>query len=137
MLLYHSPRSRVPPDLESVTRVRWDAEIAPRELGVDPAARDRVWEAARRLYRSGIHPALALCVRCHGQVLLDRAIGHVRGNGPEDGPDTPRVPLTLDSPFVTLSASKAVTAMMIHLLDQRNLLRLDEDRKSTRLNSSH
>jgi len=126
VLLYRSPRARVPGDLDSVTRVRWEAEIAPRELGVDPAARDRVWDAARRLYRSGIHPALALCVRRHGQVLLDRAIGHVRGNGPEDGPDTPRVPLTLDSPFVTLSASKAVTAMMIHLLDQRNLLRLDD-----------
>jgi CubicO group peptidase (beta-lactamase class C family) len=126
VLLYHSPRSRIPADLDSVTRVRWEAEVAPRELGVDPDARDRVWDAARRLYRSGIHPALALCVRRHGQVLLDRAIGHVRGNGPGAAPDDPRVQLTPDSPFVTLSASKAVTAMMIHLLDQRNLLRLDD-----------
>jgi CubicO group peptidase (beta-lactamase class C family) len=34
--------------------------------------------------------------------------------------------LSPDSPFCTLSASKAVTAMMIHLLDQYNLLRLDD-----------
>ena len=126
MLLYHSPRAAVPADLDAVTRVRWEAEIAPRELGVDPAARDRVWSAARRLYQSGIHPALALCIRRHGQVLLDRAIGHASGNGPGDPPDAPRVPLRPDSPFVILSASKAVTAMMIHLLDQRNLLRLDD-----------
>jgi len=126
VLPYPSPRARVPADLDAVTRVRWEAEVAPRELGVAPAARDRIWNAAQRLYRSGMHPALALCVRRHGQVLLDRAIGHASGNGPGDPPDTPAVPLTPDSPFVTLSASKAVTAMVIHLLDQRNLLRLDD-----------
>src|SRR5262249_62279370 len=81
---------------------------------------------ATRLYERGIHPALALCVGRHGRVLLDRAIGHVRGNGPGDPPDGPRIPLTPDSPFVTLSASKAVTAMVIHLLDQQDLLRLDD-----------
>jgi len=95
-------------------------------VGVEPDARDRIWHAARRLYQSGIHPALALCVRRHGRVLLDRSIGHVRGNGPGDPPDGPRIPLTPDSPFVTLSASKAVTAMIVHLLDQQNLLRLDD-----------
>jgi CubicO group peptidase (beta-lactamase class C family) len=126
VLPYPSPRARVPADLDAVTRVRWEAEVAPRELGVDPAACDRIWNAAQRLYRSGMHPALALCVRRHGQVLLDRAIGHASGNGPGDPPDTRAVQLTPDSPFVTLSASKAVTAMMVHLLDQRNLLRLDD-----------
>ena len=124
MFLY--PRATVARDLDAVTRVRWEAEIAPRELGVETDARDRIWTAAQRLYASGLHPALALCVRRHGGVLLDRAIGHVRGNGPDDPPDAPRVPLTPDSPFCTLSASKAVTAMLIHLLDQRNLLRLDD-----------
>jgi CubicO group peptidase (beta-lactamase class C family) len=120
------PRARVPEDLDAVTRVRWEAEVAPREVGVAPAARDRIWEATRRLYRSGIHPAIALCVRRDGGVLLDRTIGHARGNGPHDPPDAPKVVLSLDSPFCTLSASKAVTAMVIHLLDQRNLLRLDD-----------
>jgi len=33
---------------------------------------------------------------------------------------------TPDTPFCSLSASKAVTAMLVHLLDQRNLLRLDD-----------
>ena len=124
MFLY--PRTTVPRDLDAVTRVRWEAEIAPRELGVETDARDRIWTAAQRLYASGLHPALALCIRRHGGVLVDRAIGHVRGNGPDDPPDAPRVPLTPDSPFCTLSASKAVTAMLIHLLDQQNLLRLDD-----------
>jgi CubicO group peptidase (beta-lactamase class C family) len=120
------PRARIPADLDAVTRVRWEAEVTPRDLGVEPEARDRIWQLARQLYQSGIHPALALCVRRHGGVLLDRAIGHVRGNGPDDPPDVPKVQLTPDSPFVTLSASKAVTAMIVHLLDQQNLLRLDD-----------
>lgn len=126
MQLSLSPHARVPADLDAVTRSRWEAEVAPAALGLDPGARDRIWNAARRLYQSGIHPALALCVRREGRVLLDRAIGHVRGNGPGDPPDAPKVPLTPDSPFVALSASKAVTAMLIHLLDQQNLLRLDD-----------
>src|SRR5262245_35590466 len=120
------PRARIPADLDAVTRVRWEVEVAPRDLGVEPEARDRIWQVARQLYQSGIHPALALCVRRHGGVLLDRAIGHLRGNGPDDPPDVPKVQLIPDSPFVTLSASKAVTAMIIHLLDQQNMLRLDD-----------
>ncbi len=125
MLFSFSPRAQVPPDLDAVSRIRWEAEVAPRDVGVEPEARDRIWLAARRLYQSGLHPGLALCVRRHGRVLLDRAIGHVRGNGPGDPPGA-AVQITPDSPFVTLSAAKSVTAMMIHLLDQQNLLRLDD-----------
>ncbi len=126
MLASLFPHARVPADLDAVTRVRWEAEVAPHEVGVTAAARDRIWEAVRRLYRSGIHPAIALCVRRHGGVLLDRAIGHARGNGPDDSPQGPAEVCGPDAAFCTLSASKAVTAMVIHLLDQRNLLRLDD-----------
>ncbi|MCW5892741.1 MAG: beta-lactamase family protein [bacterium] len=119
-------RARVPRDLESVTVVRWEAETAPRALGVEAAGVEAIWSAVQRLYRSGLHPAIGLCVRRHGRVLLDRTIGHAAGNGPDDLPDAPKRPLTPDTPFLTLSASKAVTAMLIHLLDQRNLIRLDD-----------
>jgi len=73
-------RCRVPASLEEVTAV--GAEAPARDLGVSPEAVARVWNAARRLYESGLHPAIQLCVRRHGQVLIDRAIGHARGNGP-------------------------------------------------------
>jgi CubicO group peptidase (beta-lactamase class C family) len=115
---------RVPPILEAVTSI--GPEVDPREVGVDPAGLARVWEAARNLYRSGIHPAIQLCVRRRGRVLVNRAIGHASGNGPDDHPDTPRVPLTPATPFTIFSAAKAVTAMLVHLLDERNLLRLDD-----------
>ncbi|MGH7821973.1 MAG: serine hydrolase domain-containing protein, partial [Candidatus Binatia bacterium] len=59
-------------------------------------------------------------------VVLDRAIGHASGNAPSDPPDAVRVALTPGTPFNIFSASKAVTAMVVHLLDQRHLLHLDD-----------
>jgi CubicO group peptidase (beta-lactamase class C family) len=119
-------RCRVPSSLASVTTVRPNAEVSAPEVGVDPAAVERIWEAAERLYQSGIHPALALCVRHRGRVLLDRALGHSHGNGPYDRPDGPKLRATPDTPFGMMSATKAVTAMIVHLLDERNLIRLDD-----------
>jgi CubicO group peptidase (beta-lactamase class C family) len=119
-------RCRVPPSLADVTSVRADAEVDPREVGVAPDGPARIWQAVEGLYRSGIHPAIQLCVRRQGRILIDRAIGHAVGNGPDDPPDAPKVPCTPDTPFNIFSASKAVTAMLVHLLDERDALRLDD-----------
>jgi len=116
--------ARVPTALGPVTTV--GAEVHPREVGVYPASIARIWQAVEQLYRSGIHPAIQLCVRRHGQVVINRAIGHARGNGPHDPPDAPRILATPTTPFTIFSAAKAVTAMLIHLLDQRDVIRLDD-----------
>jgi CubicO group peptidase (beta-lactamase class C family) len=117
-------RSRVPRRLADVTTVGQEAR--PADVGVQPEALAAIWEAVERLYRSGIHPAIQLCVRHHGHVVLDRAIGHAAGNGPDDPPDGPKTLVTPVTPFNIFSASKAVTAMIVHLLDQRDLIRLDD-----------
>lgn len=117
---------RVPESLEAVTTIRPGVEVDPREVGVAADAVPRIWAAVENLYRSGIHPAIAICVRRHGHVLMDRTIGHASGNGPNDPEDGPRTLATPDTPFGLLSATKAVTAMVIHLLDQWNMLRLDD-----------
>jgi CubicO group peptidase (beta-lactamase class C family) len=119
-------RSRVPKDLASVTAINARAEVGPRTLDIEPAGVEQIWQAVERLYRSGIHPAIQLCVRRHGEVLIDRAIGHASGNGPDDPPHGRKVRLTTDSPFNIYSASKAVTAMLIHRLDEQRLLHLND-----------
>jgi CubicO group peptidase (beta-lactamase class C family) len=119
-------RCRVPRDLDSVTAINQAAEVDPRSVGVKPDAVASIWRAVERLYRSGIHPAIQLCVRRHGEVLIDRAIGHAAGNGPDDPRHGRKVSVTPDTPFDIYSASKAVTAMVIHLLDQRRLLHLSD-----------
>jgi CubicO group peptidase (beta-lactamase class C family) len=117
-------RIRVPGDLDAVTDAGPEAD--PRDAGMTRDQVEAMWRSARRLYRSGVHPALQLCVRREGHVVLDRAIGHASGNGPRDGREAPKVPVTTDTPFVIFSASKAITAMVVHLLDQRGELHIGD-----------
>jgi len=119
------PHVRVYPPAE-VTSRNDAAEVDPREVGLTRANVDAIWTAMVRLYQTGLHPAAALCVRRHGKVLIDRAIGHTRGNAPGDPIDGPKVPVRHDTLFNLFSASKAVTAMLMHLLDERGILRLDD-----------
>lgn len=99
-------------------------EVSPAEVGLSRAAVDDVWDAVEGLYRTALYPAIALCVRHRGAVILDRSLGHARGNAP--GATGPKVLATPDTPFCIFSASKAVTAMLIHLLDDRGLLHVDD-----------
>ena len=102
------------------------AEVEPGEAGLEPADVAAIWRAVEALYETGTHPAIGFCLRRRGKVVLDRAIGHARGNAPDDPPDAPKVPATPATLFNLFSASKAVTAMLVHLLDERRLLHLDD-----------
>jgi CubicO group peptidase (beta-lactamase class C family) len=117
-------RIRLPNDLDAVTSV--GEEDDPAAAGVDRRAVDRIWKGALDLYRSGVHPAVQVCVRREGIVVLDRAIGHARGNGPGDPEDAEKVPATPETPFLIYSGSKAVTAFVVHLLVDRGVLALDD-----------
>lgn len=113
-------RIHVARDLDAITTA--GPEVDPESVGLDAHTVARTWSAAKSLYRSGVHPALQLCVRRHGDVVLDRTIGHVRGNGPDDDRDAPKQPATPDTPFCVFSTSKAITAMVVHLLQDRGAL---------------
>jgi len=101
-------------------------EADPREGGLSREDVDAIWQAAVGAYESGLYPAVQVCLRRQGKVMIDRAIGHVRGNAPEDAPDAHREIATPKTLFNLFSASKAVTAMLIHLLDERRLVHLDD-----------
>jgi CubicO group peptidase (beta-lactamase class C family) len=58
-------------------------------------------------------------------VVLNRALGFASGGAPGSG-EVDRVPVTTDTPFRIYSASKAITAMVIHLLDDRGVLHIDD-----------
>jgi CubicO group peptidase (beta-lactamase class C family) len=119
-------RAQVPRDLESVTTIDRTSEVDAADVGLDRDAVEAIWQPAASLYASGIHPALQLCVRYRGDVIIDRAIGHARGNGPGDPPEAEKIAATPATPFNIFSASKAITAMVVHLLDQRHLIHLDD-----------
>ena len=92
---------------------------------MDAEAVERIWDAAVSWYRSGVHPALQVCVRREGAVVLDRAIGHARGNGPKDPADAEKEPATPSTPFTIYSGAKAITAFVVHLLHERGQLDIE------------
>jgi CubicO group peptidase (beta-lactamase class C family) len=112
--------------LSAVTSIDTKAEVDPREVDAAPEALQAVWTNLENLYRSGIHPAIQIAVRRHGKVLLNRSIGHVSGNGPNDPANARKVLATPLTPFNIFSASKAITAMVAHLLNQRHQIHLDD-----------
>lgn len=114
----------VPDDLESVTDVA--EEIPGREVGIGHGALEGVWRAVEGLYRTGLYPAIQICVRRRGAVVLHRAIGHACGNAPGAPEDAPRELATTRTPFNLFSASKAVTSIVIHKLDEERVLHLED-----------
>jgi CubicO group peptidase (beta-lactamase class C family) len=114
----------VPRDLDEVTTLA--PEVPSRDIGLSHGAVHRVWLAIESLYRSGLYPAVQICIRRQGQIVLHRALGHARGNAPGQPASADKVLATPATPFLLYSASKAITAMVIHKLDERRLLHIDD-----------
>jgi CubicO group peptidase (beta-lactamase class C family) len=111
---------------QEVTVRNWQSEVDPKSVGLTRHDVDDIWAAVVRLYEMRVHPAISLCIRRRGKVILDRSIGHRSGNSPGDPLSAPKVQATPDTLFNVYSASKSVTAMLIHLLDERGLVHLDD-----------
>ncbi|HVT35623.1 MAG TPA: serine hydrolase domain-containing protein [Nevskiaceae bacterium] len=116
---------KVARDLASVSSIDHAAECDPRDAGMTPKGVERIWNAVETLYKTGTHPAITLVVRRHGKVVLKRAIGHLRGNGPGEDFEE-KVPLSPDAPICLFSASKAISALLIHKLVEDGRLRLED-----------
>lgn len=121
----HKNYIAVPRDLASVTYVDQAAECAPEAVGMRRAAVDAVWSAVEGFYRTGTHPAITIMLRRHGRVVMSRAIGHARGNEP-GAEGRHWIPATPDTPICLFSASKAVTALLVHKMAEMGTLALDE-----------
>jgi CubicO group peptidase (beta-lactamase class C family) len=115
--------AEVPSDLASVTSIASDEEHAPGAVGMTRVGVDAIWRAVERVYATGMHPGISLVLRRHGKIVLKRAIGHARGNGPGDAGERP-VPMTPDTPVCIFSASKAMAALPLHLLSEQKELSL-------------
>ena len=63
-------RIRVPRDLDEITTIGEESD--PGAGGMTQESIDRIWKAVVGLYRSGVHPAIQLCLRREGEVVLDR-----------------------------------------------------------------
>lgn len=113
-------RVAVPPDLDGVTQIDRSAECDPHDAGIDPRAAQAVWDAVCALYRTGYYPAIMFSLRCGGRTLFSRAIGHASGNAPHAEEGAPKRFATARTPSCIFSASKALTATLIHRMEERD-----------------
>lgn len=117
-------RIDVPRDIGAVTHIDAASECDPLEAGIAHKQAAAVWRAVEDLYRTGYYPAVMFCLRRQGKVVFNRALGHARGNAPGDDADTPKVSATTSTPSCIFSASKAITAMVLHRMEEKGEINL-------------
>ena len=117
-------RVKVPAHVGEVTTIDADAECDAKDVGLDALRVEAIWNAVEDLYRSGLQPAMTLVIRRHGKIILKRGIGCISGNlqGDEGEP----VPIHPDTPISLFSASKAISALLVHKLVELGKLHLED-----------
>lgn len=104
---------------DSLTDITVHGEEQPAENGgLTSADTGAIWRAARGLYRSGMNPAMSLCLRRRGEIIMDRSIGYRSTSSTEL--------FTPNTPVCLFSASKAVTAMLVHHLAETGQIDLHD-----------
>lgn len=93
-------------------------EAMPAKGGLNQGNIDRIWRSMKGFYATGMSPGLAVTLRRQGETVFDRTLGYAHL--------AEQTPLTVDTPVCLFSASKAVTAMLIHHLAEQGLLDLDQ-----------
>ncbi|MFD6162677.1 serine hydrolase [Nocardia sp. NPDC060256] len=111
-------------DVDSVTTI--GAEDDPAAAGVSAPEVEALWESVRDWYRLGTTPAIQVCLRRNGKIVLNRAIGHGWGNAPGDRADAVKVLATPETPFCGFSTAKGVAAALMFLLIEQEAFRLDD-----------
>ncbi|MBU0538291.1 MAG: beta-lactamase family protein [Gammaproteobacteria bacterium] len=108
----------VPEDLSDLSDID-SKEVPALEQGVMQRDVDALWAHAESIFRSGMHPMVSLCIRRGGDVLLNRSLGYADGAN-----HTQPCIASLQTPVCLFSASKAVSAMLIHKLAEDGLIDL-------------
>lgn len=111
-------------DVDSVTTV--GSEDDPAAAGLAAADVEGLWESVRGWYRMGTTPAIQVCLRRNGKIVLNRTIGHGWGNAPGDGADAVRVLATPETPFCGFSTAKGISATLMFMLIEQGAFRLDD-----------
>ena len=103
----------LPDDIDSLIDIDSVNETDPQDVGLSQAGVDAIWHDTLRLFRTGMHPLLSLCIRRGGKIVLNRSLGYQRGDAHSDDPVIARV----NTSVCLFSASKSVSAMLVHLLE--------------------
>ena len=110
----------LPRDLDEIISIDSANEVDPVEADLPHSAVDAIWADTLKLYRTGMHPMLSVCIRRNGKIILNRSIGYQRG----DAESEDAVIGDLNTPICLFSASKGISAMLVHLLAEQGKVHL-------------
>lgn len=110
----------LPRDLDEITCIDTANEVSPEQAGMTQREVDAIWADTLNLYRKGMHPMISLCLRRQGKIVLNRSIGYQRG----DANSEDAVVGNLNTPICLFSASKAISAMLVHMLAEQGEIHL-------------
>lgn len=118
----------VPKNVASVTQIDSKAETSPFDVSMTRDNVEAIWNSVESFYKTGLQPGMSMVVRRQGEIVLKRSIGHARGNPPPNHPDqdVEQILMTPDTPICLFSASKAITAMLVHKLQEQGKLDLND-----------
>jgi CubicO group peptidase (beta-lactamase class C family) len=117
---------KVPRSIAQVTTAEPSQEVDPVSVGMTRGGIEDIWRAVEGIYKTGTHPGISICFRRKGKLVLNRAIGYAKGGGPHARRDEGKVLMRPDTPVCYFSASKAVTAFLMHLLNEDKLINLHD-----------
>ncbi|MEP5569554.1 MAG: serine hydrolase domain-containing protein [Halioglobus sp.] len=116
----HFNPTPIPRDLDEITTIDRANEVIPAEAGLSQAGVNEIWADTLKLYRTGMHPMLSICIRRHGKIVLNRSIGYQQGDAESDD----AIIGDLNTPICLFSASKGISAMLAHLLAEQGKIHL-------------
>ena len=118
MNVFSTNTHEVPRDLSSVMDQALEQPAS--SGGMTEQQINKIWQSTKALYRSGNHPLVALCLRRKGQILINRTLGHRQLATATSAAQI----ASTTTPICLFSASKMVTAMLVHMLDEAGALNL-------------
>ncbi|MDO6643447.1 serine hydrolase domain-containing protein [Acinetobacter guillouiae] len=121
MKLFSTNTCYVPKDLSSITQRK--NEVSPELGGMTQQQIEKIWQSIENLYQTGNHPLITMCLRRKGEIILNRSLGYASGNS-ADGLASDAVLGNPNTPICLFSASKIITAMLIHMLDETGAINL-------------
>jgi CubicO group peptidase (beta-lactamase class C family) len=116
----------MPSSISSVTTMDCVNEVEPESVGMTTEGVEEIWQSVQGIYNTALYPGVSISMRRRGKVILDRALGHAVGNGPDAQVGCERVLMRPGTPVCLFSASKAVTAFLMHLLSEDKLVHLHD-----------
>lgn len=121
MKIFSTNTCTVPKNLIHITDT--SQEVNAEQGGMTPMHVHQIWQSIEQLYRTGNYPLISFCLRRKGQIIINRSIGYAHGNSAQGLSTDARIANT-DTPVCLFSASKMITAMLIHMLDEMGEINL-------------